>query len=138
MENMAKMITVGAVVLRNDVGEVLTVRKRGASLFQLPGGKPEAGESMLETVVRETAEEVGVELDPERLEYLGEFTASAANEPGHQVTGTVFTYAESATSVTVDGPVESTADAEARTKSASRSDDSDGARQLRHSACRWP
>lgn len=64
MENMAKMITVGAVVLRNDVGEVLTVRKRGASLFQLPGGKPEAGESMLETVVRETAEEVGVELDP--------------------------------------------------------------------------
>lgn len=108
MENMAKMITVGAVVLRNDVGEVLTVRKRGASLFQLPGGKPEAGESMLETVVRETAEEVGVELDPERLEYLGEFTAGAANEPGHQVTGTVFTYAESATSVTVDGPVEST------------------------------
>ena len=71
MENMAKMITVGAVVLRNDVGEGLTVRKRGASLFQLPGGKPEAGESMLETVVRETAEDVGVELDPERLAAFG-------------------------------------------------------------------
>ncbi len=97
---MPKMITVGAVVLRNEMGEVLTVRKRGASLFQLPGGKPEAGESMMQTVVRETAEEVGVDLDPARLEYLGEFTASAANEPGHQVTGTVFTYGETAESVT--------------------------------------
>lgn len=107
MENMPKTITVGAVVLRNDLGEVLTVRKRGARLFQLPGGKPEVGESMVQTVVRETAEEVGVDLDPERLEYLGEFTASAANEPGHQVTGTIFTYGESAESVTAAGAVHS-------------------------------
>ncbi len=101
------MITVGAVVLRNELGEVLTVRKRGASLFQLPGGKPEEGETMRETVVREAAEEVGVNLDPARLEYLGKFTASAANEPDHQVTGTIYTYGETAESVTSGEAAES-------------------------------
>lgn len=86
------VIEVGAVVIRNRDGDVLTVRKSGASLFQLPGGKPELGETMPETVVREAAEEVGVDLDPDQLEYLGVFTATAANEPGHEVTGTIFTY----------------------------------------------
>ncbi len=90
--SVADVIKVGAVVIRNRDGEVLTVRKNGAQLFQLPGGKPERGETMPQTVVRETSEEVGIELNPELLEYLGEFTASAANEPGHEVTGTIYTY----------------------------------------------
>ncbi|MGO1639044.1 MAG: NUDIX hydrolase [Ancrocorticia populi] len=85
-------IRVGAVVLRNSEGDVLTVRKQGASLFQLPGGKPEGEESMRETVVREAAEEVGIQLDPAQLEYLGDYTASAANEPGHDVSGAIYTY----------------------------------------------
>ncbi len=89
---VADVIKVGAVVIRNREGEVLTVRKTGAKLFQLPGGKPEHGETMTQTVVRETAEEVGIELDPARLEYLGEFTADAANEPGHEVNGVIYTY----------------------------------------------
>ena len=89
---MAEVIKVGAVVIRNGRGEVLTVRKNGAELFQLPGGKPEIGETMPQTVIREAAEEVGIRLDPQHLRYLGEFTATAANEPGHDVTGTIFTY----------------------------------------------
>ena len=50
-------IRVGAVVLRNPQGDVLTVRKQGATLFQRPGGKPEGNETMRETVVREVGEE---------------------------------------------------------------------------------
>ena len=85
-------IRVGAVVLRNPQGDVLTVRKQGATLFQLPGGKPEGNETMRETVVREVGEEVGIVLDPKHLEYLGDYTASAANEPGHDVSGAIYTY----------------------------------------------
>lgn len=88
----AAHITVSAVVLRDEAGRVLTVRKRGTSRFMLPGGKPEPGEGAAEAAVREAAEELGVALDRGRLALLGEFTAAAANEPDHIVTGTVFTH----------------------------------------------
>ncbi|MBK8462570.1 MAG: NUDIX domain-containing protein [Nigerium sp.] len=34
-----------SVTLRNASGDLLVVRKRGSSVFMLPGGKVEAGES---------------------------------------------------------------------------------------------
>ncbi|QYH20515.1 TIGR00730 family Rossman fold protein [Corynebacterium aquatimens] len=76
--------------MRNARGEVLCVRKASSPRFQLPGGKPEAGESMVDTAIRETREEVGVELDRDRLSFLGRFSAEASNEPGHTVTSAVF------------------------------------------------
>lgn len=45
-----------------------------------PGGKPEAGETPAQTALRETAEEIGLELQVEQLEPLGRFAAQAANE----------------------------------------------------------
>ncbi|MFS3130507.1 NUDIX hydrolase [Nocardioides sp. Bht2] len=84
---MAPTIVVSAVALVRD-GAVLTVRKRGTSKFMLVGGKPEAGETPLDCAVRETKEEVGLELRD--LELLGEFTSEAANEPGHLLHSTVF------------------------------------------------
>lgn len=83
-------IQVSAVVLRDDQGRVLTVRKRGTSRFMFPGGKPERGESFEQAAVREAAEEVGIVLDPEQLVPLGTFTTAAANEDGHQVQAWVF------------------------------------------------
>lgn len=83
-------IVVSAIVLRDAAGRILTCRKRGTSLFQFPGGKWEPGESALDAAVRETREEVGIELDPAALEFLGEFTAPAANEDGHTVHAHVF------------------------------------------------
>lgn len=83
-------ITVAAVVIRNPRGEVLCVRKHSSPRFQLPGGKPEPGETVVETALRETIEETGLALSRERLDYLGTFTAEASNEPGHTVTSTVF------------------------------------------------
>lgn len=83
-------ITVSGVVLCAEDGTVLTVRKRGARRFQLPGGKPEPGEDARAAAVRECQEEIGVELDPAALRLLGTFRAAAANEPGHEVIGTIF------------------------------------------------
>ncbi|WP_158726695.1 NUDIX hydrolase [Tomitella fengzijianii] len=87
---MPGRITVSAVVIRNDAGEVLTVRKRGTTRLMLPGGKPEPGESPEQTAVREAAEELGVALRQKALREIGTFTAPAANEPGCTVLATVF------------------------------------------------
>ena len=87
----ALTINVAAVVIRNARGEVLCVRKHSSPRFQLPGGKPEAGESMVEAALRETREEVGVDVEREALSFLGRFSAEASNEPGHTVTSAVST-----------------------------------------------
>lgn len=81
---------VSAVVIRDELGRVLVVRKRGTSCFMLPGGKIESGETPAQAGVRELLEEVGAVLDPASLVLLGEWTAPAANEPDHHVHGHVF------------------------------------------------
>ena len=95
------MIEVAAVVIRNPQGHVLTVRKKSSTKYQLPGGKPEAGEALVDAALREVAEEVGLTLDAESLNKLGTFDAPAANEPGEVVVGTIFTYTRT---VTADEP----------------------------------
>lgn len=86
----ADPITVSAVLMRDEAGRVLTVRKRGTARLMFPGGKPEPGESPRDTAVREAAEELAVSLDPAALRYVGTFRAEAANEPGHQVEAVVY------------------------------------------------
>lgn len=85
-------LVVAAVVLEDEAGRVLVVRKRGTSRFMLPGGKIEPGEAPADTAVRELEEEVGAHLDPALLVPLGEWTAPAANEAGLLVQGHVFTH----------------------------------------------
>ncbi|WP_436702073.1 NUDIX hydrolase [Nocardioides sp. BYT-33-1] len=85
-----QVITVSAVVIRDRTGAVLTVRKRGTDRFMLPGGKPEPGETPLQTAVRECHEELGAVLDPAELRLVGSFRAAAANEAGFEVAATVF------------------------------------------------
>lgn len=84
-------IRVSALVLRVD-GAMLMVRKRGTTAFMLPGGKPEPGETPLQTIIREVREELDLTLDPADLDELGTFTANAANESGHRVVGDVFVH----------------------------------------------
>ena len=83
-------ITVSAVVIRNAAGAILTCRKRGTTLFQFPGGKWEPGENAADAAERETAEEVGIVLHHQDLEFLGQFTAPAANEEGFTVNAHLF------------------------------------------------
>ena len=81
---------VAAVVIRDEDGRILVVRKRGTQRFMLPGGKIETGESPDRTAVREAHEELGVTLDIDRLVLLGEWTAPAANESGRTVHGHIY------------------------------------------------
>ena len=86
------LIHVSAVVFRDVNDRVLTVRKRGTEKFMFPGGKPELGESALDTAIREVKEEIGIGLEAKQLTQIGAFEAPAANEAKHTVVATVFTY----------------------------------------------
>lgn len=89
---MPEPIVVSAVVLRDPLGRVLTVRKRGTVMFMLPGGKHEPGESPLDAAVREATEELGVAFDAAAMTPLGTFTTAAANEPGHLLVSHVYAH----------------------------------------------
>lgn len=90
MAGDAGLIVVSAVVLRDEAGRILTVRKRGTDRFMLPGGKPEPGETPLETAVREVGEELQITLNPDDLALIGVVRAAAVNEAGFQVEGTTY------------------------------------------------
>jgi 8-oxo-dGTP diphosphatase len=60
---------VGAVV-HDAVGRLLLIRRGhapSAGRWSVPGGRMEAGESEVEAVVREVAEETGLQVRPERV-----------------------------------------------------------------------
>lgn len=78
-------IKVVAGVVRDEKGRVLLVRKRGATAYMQPGGKPTSGECPLDTLAREIKEELGCEIDRENAEHFASAQAPAANEPGWQV-----------------------------------------------------
>ena len=84
------VIKVTGVVLRRANGDVLTVRKRNTGMFMFPGGKPEPGETPLDTAIREVEEELGLVLTPDDLVPVGEWLTDAANEPGHGLHSHVF------------------------------------------------
>ena len=86
------VITVAAVILTTDDGEILTVRKSGTTAFMLPGGKPEAGETAVDTARREIHEELGLHLSLAQLQPLGHFSSRAANEAHTRLEATVFQY----------------------------------------------
>ena len=81
---------VSAVVLRDEQGRILVVRKRGTTRYMLPGGKIETGETPTQAAIRELHEEVGAVLDTEQLHFLGDWITAAANEPNHSVHGYIF------------------------------------------------
>ena len=86
------VVVVAAVVVLDERRRVLTVRKSGTTRFMLPGGKPEAGEDLRETAIRELAEEVGLKLAGADLLSWGTHTDVAANEPGTMVQAGVYAW----------------------------------------------
>lgn len=82
---MNRIVRVSAVAFLNAENELLTVRKKNSQRFQLPGGKPDAGESPLETAIREVREETGIELPAAGLRSLGSWLGEAANDDADQV-----------------------------------------------------
>ncbi|PLW74300.1 NUDIX domain-containing protein [Streptomyces sp. SCUT-3] len=63
--------------IRVEEGKVLSTRSRGKDAYYFPGGKREAGESDLQTLVREAAEELTVEVLPETASLMGVYEAQA-------------------------------------------------------------
>jgi 8-oxo-dGTP diphosphatase len=82
------IIEVVAGLIRDDLGRLLTVRKRGTGTFMLPGGKRDPGEDDVAALARELGEELGGVLRASRL--LGAFEAPAANEPDATVRSHVY------------------------------------------------
>jgi 8-oxo-dGTP diphosphatase len=99
-------VRIVAAVIRDPQGRVLMVRKRGATVWQQPGGKRDLSDADdLHTLARELAEELGCRMHRDGARWLGCFSAPAANEPGQVVEAEVY-------EVTADGAFEARAEIE--------------------------
>jgi len=82
-----KIATLGIITREN---EILLGMKRGGSeigdgTLNGPGGKQELGETILECLVRETEEEVGIILDPAKAEKTAVITFYSGGIPDFEV-----------------------------------------------------
>ena len=58
-------------------GKILSTRSKGKDKYYIPGGKREAGESDVETLVREVKEELSVDIIESSAKLYGVFEAQA-------------------------------------------------------------
>ena len=93
IDSVHRVVNVCAVAIRDERGYVLTVRKKSSDGFMMPGGKPEPGETPLQTACREVNEEIGLTPDPTRMHHRGLLEAAALNEAGFTVRAETFEYA---------------------------------------------
>ncbi|WP_331460340.1 MULTISPECIES: NUDIX domain-containing protein [unclassified Arthrobacter] len=84
------VLRLSAVLVRDDAGRILLVRKRGTSRFMQPGGKLEPGETFVQAAVREVREELGLAVAAEDLEDLGSWYGPAANEENTSIDAGLF------------------------------------------------
>jgi 8-oxo-dGTP diphosphatase len=85
-----EILTIAALCIRNDDGELLLVRKRGTTKFMQPGGKLEPGESAEHAAVRELEEELGIRVTADELIPMGTWHGIAANEEETFIDAAVF------------------------------------------------
>lgn len=77
---MQKCIDKLAAIIIQDQ-KLLVARSKGKSLFYIPGGKREPGESDESAVIRECQEELSIHFNADSLQYYGTFTAEADDKP---------------------------------------------------------
>lgn len=91
MKQFDNIIRIVAAVIEDADGRVLLVRKRGARVFQQPGGKRDAGDlDDAATLARELREELGCSMVAGSARFLRRARAPAANEPGHVVEADIY------------------------------------------------
>ncbi|GAA4023677.1 NUDIX domain-containing protein [Allokutzneria multivorans] len=87
---------IGWVLLED--GRLLCARSYGKQRFYVPGGKRDPGESDVQALVREIAEELAVAIAPETARHIGTFQAQAdAKADGVLVTVACYTAEHSGT-----------------------------------------
>jgi 8-oxo-dGTP pyrophosphatase MutT (NUDIX family) len=70
------LLPVAYAIVRNDLNQILLVRRADDLYWELPGGRVDIGESASTAVVREVAEEAGVTIEVTGL-------AGVYSDPGH-------------------------------------------------------
>lgn len=84
------IIHIATALIFNGKGQTLLVRKKGSRFFMQAGGKIDAEETPVQALARELNEELGITVSLNESDFLGSFTAEAANEPGHIIQAEVF------------------------------------------------
>lgn len=72
-ETVSKITSCGVVIL-NEEGEVLLAHATETTHWDIPKGQGDPGESYVDTALRETREETGLQIDPTQLVDLGLFS----------------------------------------------------------------
>lgn len=90
--SMPPVIHIATALIMNEQGRTLLVRKHGSRFFMQAGGKIDTGETAIQAVARELKEELGITVSLTERDFLGSFTAQAANEPGHLIQAEVFQF----------------------------------------------
>lgn len=84
------IIYIAAAIIRDEAGRFLLVRKAGRSLFMLPGGKIEAGETPIQGLLRELKEEIALDISENIPDFFRTMSAPAAYEDGATVKAELF------------------------------------------------
>lgn len=61
-----------ALIIKNNCVLLLQYNYAGVDVFGLPGGNPDPGETLAETLERELAEELGIEIEVKKMCIVGE------------------------------------------------------------------
>lgn len=83
-------ITIASAMILNTKNEILLVRKKNSTYFQLPGGKVNNNENHFQTLKRELLEEIQLNIDESKCVFLGSHETEAVNEKNTRVCGNLF------------------------------------------------
>jgi len=75
---MTQLFTAGLLIIRNR--QLLLAYSSRKQCYYLPGGKLDAGETAVQALCREAAEELNVQLQPDELHFYTHVTAPAYGE----------------------------------------------------------
>ena len=87
---MKSIIRIASAILLDKEGNLLVVRKKKSKYYMLPGGKIEPQETLIETLLRELHEELGIKLEASDFQFLGTHRTEAVNESDTTVEGNIF------------------------------------------------
>lgn len=70
MKTLPKRVSSSAMILENSIGQALIVKSSYKPYWTFPGGIIEGHETPKEGAIRETFEEVGILIDPRKVEFV--------------------------------------------------------------------